>query len=105
MGTEARCGIRTSFRLASKTTVIARPAPAEPLDKLKNDQLLLIGGQEYDHWEQLLRNAQNFRMGVDGAENSISFLNRQHSPGERSVYKWVQTNPGSRMGYALISLC
>jgi hypothetical protein len=98
-------GVRLAqLREASDGHLKVIDARVMTLDNLKNDQLVLIGGPEYNPWEQLLGNEQDFRVVFDGAENSISFLNKHPGPGERSVYKWMQTNPVSHTGYALISL-
>lgn len=73
------------------------------LDSLKNDQLVITGGPEYNPWEQLLGKDHNFHVVYDGEENSISILNKQPEPGELPVYKWSQTDNTSHMGYSLIS--
>jgi hypothetical protein len=73
------------------------------LDNLKNDQLILVGGPEYNPWEQLLGKDQNFHVVYDGVENSISIINKKPQPGELPVYKWRQTDLTSHSGYSLIS--
>jgi hypothetical protein len=72
------------------------------LNALKNDQLVIVGGPEYDPWEQLLWNKHNFHVVYDGLENSISIINKQPGPGELPVYKWSQTDTVSHAGYSLI---
>jgi hypothetical protein len=74
------------------------------LDTLKNEQTIVIGGPEYDPWEQLLTRQQNFHVVYDGVENSVSILNAKPKPGELPVYTWRQTDTVSHAGYSLISL-
>jgi hypothetical protein len=73
------------------------------LGNLKNDQLILTGGPEYNPWEQLLGQDQNFHVFYDGQENSISIFNKRPEPGELPLYKWRQSDPVSHLGYSLIS--
>jgi hypothetical protein len=100
VGFAARMASLPEARDGQLKTISARELT---LDSLKNDQLVLIGGPEYNPWEQLLGNDQNFRVVFDGEENSISILNKQPEPGEPPMYKWRQTEPRSHLGYSLIA--
>jgi hypothetical protein len=70
---------------------------------LKESNVILIGGPNYDPWIQIFDNNQNFKMVYNGAENSISVFNRKPLKGEQASYKWSETDP-QRTGYAVISL-
>ncbi|SRR6266702_121985 len=74
------------------------------LENLKEGQIILVGGPNYNPWEQLLEKGENFRMIYDGVENSISITNRQPIKGEPAVFKWRQTDTKSHTGYSLIKL-
>jgi hypothetical protein len=74
------------------------------LENLKEGQIILVGGPNYNPWEQLLERDENFRMIYDGVENSISITNRQPIHGEPAVFKWRQTDTKSHTGYSLIKL-
>jgi hypothetical protein len=70
---------------------------------LKEDNAILIGSPNYDPWIQLFDKNQNFRMVYNGAENSITVFNSHPLQGEKTSYKWSESDP-RRTGYALISL-
>jgi hypothetical protein len=70
---------------------------------LKDSNAILIGSPNYDPWIQLFDKNQNFKMVYNGAENSISVINRNPLKGEQASYKWSETDP-QRTGYAVISL-
>jgi len=74
------------------------------LDNLKDSPAILIGGPNYNPWEQLLVKNQNFRMIYDAVENSISIANAHPLPGEPPAFKWSQTDTKSHFGYSLVSL-
>jgi hypothetical protein len=74
------------------------------LDNLKDSQAILLGGPNYNPWEQLLVKNQNFHMVYDPVENSISIMNARPLPGEPAVFKWSQTDTKSHYGYSLIVL-
>ena len=74
------------------------------LDNLKDSPAILIGGPNYNPWEQLLVKNQNFRMLYDAVENSISIANAHPLPGEPAAFKWSQTDTKSHYGYSLVSL-
>jgi hypothetical protein len=70
---------------------------------LKDTNAILIGSPNYDPWIQLFDKNQTFQMVYNGAENSISVFNRNPLKGERTSYKWSETDP-QRTGYAILSL-
>jgi len=74
------------------------------LDDLKDKQAILLGSPLYNPWEQLLLQAQNFRMVSDGVENSISIISAKPLLGEPRVFKWSQADVASKSGYTLITL-
>jgi hypothetical protein len=100
VGFAARLARLSEVRDGQLRTISARELT---LDSLKNDQLLLIGGPQYNPWEQLLSEDKNFQMVYDGQENSISILNKHPQPGESPVYKWRQNDSVGRSGYSIIS--
>jgi hypothetical protein len=70
---------------------------------LQDSNVILIGSPNYDPWIQLFNKNENFAMAYDGAQNSISVLNRKPLASEQASYKWSATDP-QRIGYAIISL-
>ncbi|NYF78168.1 hypothetical protein [Granulicella arctica] len=83
------------------TTMFARDLR---LDNLKDSQAILIGGPNYNPWEQLFSRDQNFRMIYDAVENSISIVNLHPQSGEPAIFQWRQTDTKSHYGYSLITL-
>lgn len=102
-------GVRFAAKIARRPEVSdgqlsVRIARSVRLDELKDSQAILLGGANYDPWEELFSANRNFHYLYDPVENSVSIRNEHPESGEPTVYKWKQSDANPVAGYSLITL-
>ncbi|WP_263378133.1 hypothetical protein [Granulicella paludicola] len=69
---------------------------------LKQDNLILIGGPKSNPWQGLLKDQQNFTIGVNLEKNFSYVINRAPAKGEQATYV-VPSNSTATVGYSVIT--
>lgn len=71
-------------------------------DAMKQNNVILIGGQKANPWVRLLDDRMNFIVDYDYAEGHGTVLNMHPRPGEPAVYT-VPASPNGLTGYGVVS--
>jgi hypothetical protein len=69
---------------------------------LKQDNLILIGGPKSNPWQGLLKDQQNFSIGVDIQKNFSYVINRAPAKGEQATYV-VPAGSTATVGYSVVT--
>jgi hypothetical protein len=104
---EAVAGVHLASML-TKAGVTARTAQSRFLswDELRNDDYILLGHNEANHWLELILKDYPFRLVATSGEKQRGIINVKPASGEESEYKITYSHSDQEMDreYALVSM-